>query len=111
MQQLTLGVLARSRKEHEHRLPIHPRHLGRIDADIRANLYLEHGYGERFGVPDAHLESLVAGMRSREQLIAGHDVVLLAKPVARDLAGQVLGGAGRTACRTRNSPSRPSTGG
>ena len=49
---LTLGVLATSRKENERRLPIHPHHFERIDADLRANLVLEAGYGERFGVTD-----------------------------------------------------------
>ena len=32
---LTLGVLAHSRKENERRLPIHPMHFQRVDADLR----------------------------------------------------------------------------
>ncbi|MEV0069619.1 MULTISPECIES: N(5)-(carboxyethyl)ornithine synthase [unclassified Amycolatopsis] len=96
MHQLSLGVIARSRKENERRLPIHPRHFGRIDADLRKNIFVEHGYGERFGVPDAELAALVGGLRSREELIAETDVVLLAKPLWRDVAelrsGQVLWG-------------------
>jgi alanine dehydrogenase len=94
--QLSLGVISRSRKENEHRLPIHPRHLARIDADLRASIYLEHGYGEHFGIPDEQLVGSVAGMRSREQLIEECDVILLAKPQPQDLAelrvGQVLWG-------------------
>jgi alanine dehydrogenase len=94
--QLKLGVIWRSRKENEHRLPIHPEHLDRIDADLRANIYLERGYGKDFGVSDAQLSGLVAGMRSREQLVDECDVILLMKPDARDLAelrpGQVLWG-------------------
>jgi alanine dehydrogenase len=94
--QLTLGVIAQSRKENERRLPIHPRHFERIDADLRERIYLEHGYGERFGVPDDQLAGWVAGLRSREQLIADCDVILLAKPLARDItdlrSGQVLWG-------------------
>ena len=96
MQQLSLGVIARSRKENERRLPIHPRHLERIDADLRERIYLESGYGERFGIPDEQLAVSVAGLRSRAQLIAECDVVLLAKPLPQDLAelraGQVLWG-------------------
>lgn len=96
MDQLTLGVIAHSRKENERRLPIHPRHLERIDADLRKTIYLEHGYGEQFGIPDEELTPLVAGLRSREQLIAECDVILLAKPLADDLAelrvGQTLWG-------------------
>jgi alanine dehydrogenase len=94
--QLSLGVIAQSGKENEHRLPIHPLHLDRIDADLRDRIYLEHGYGERFGVSDEHLAASVAGMRSREELIAQCDVILLPKPLAADVAqlreGQVLWG-------------------
>ena len=96
MDQLSLGVMSRSRKEDEHRLPIHPLHVERIDADLRERLYLESGYGERFGVPDEKLAPLVAGLRPRDQLIADCDVILLPKPQPPDLAslreGQVLWG-------------------
>jgi alanine dehydrogenase len=94
--QLSLGVIARSRKENERRLPIHPDHLERIDADIRKSIFLEHGYGEPFGVPDEQLARSVGGLRSRAELIAGCDVILLAKPLLEDVAelraGQVLWG-------------------
>ncbi|CAN5398874.1 N(5)-(carboxyethyl)ornithine synthase [soil metagenome] len=91
-----LAVLSRTRKENEHRLPIHPSHFERIDQDLRDNIYVEQGYGEYFGVSDADLADSVAGIRTREQLIADCDVVLLAKPETADLAelrtGQVLWG-------------------
>jgi alanine dehydrogenase len=93
---LSLGVLARSRKENERRLAIHPQHLEHIDASLRRAVYLEHGYGERFGVPDGQLAGRVAGMRSRGQLLADCDVIVLPKPLAQDLRqmreGQVLWG-------------------
>ncbi|MFT7837069.1 N(5)-(carboxyethyl)ornithine synthase [Saccharothrix sp. BKS2] len=96
MDQLSLGVIATSRKEDEFRLPLHPLHLDRIDADLRDRVYLEHGYGERFGVADEQLAPSVAGFLPREQLIARCDVVLLPKPLAEDVAelreGQVLWG-------------------
>lgn len=96
MDQLSLGVIAHSRKENELRLPIHPLHLNRIDADLRDRIYLEHGYGEHFGVSDEQLAASVAGLRSREELIAECDVILLPKPLAEDVAelreGQVLWG-------------------
>ncbi len=63
MDQLSLGVMARSRKESERRLAIHPLHIERIDAGLRRRIYLEHGYGERFGVPDERLAAQVAGVR------------------------------------------------
>jgi len=93
---LSVGVLARSRKENERRLPIHPLHLERVDASLQRCVYLERGYGEDFGVPDEQLAGQVAGVRSRDQLLADCDVILLPKPLPQDLAdmreGQVLWG-------------------
>jgi alanine dehydrogenase len=94
--QLSLGVISRSRKENERRLAIHPLHVERIDADLRERVYLERGYAEHFGVPDDQLAPWVAGFRTREQILADCDVVVLPKPQAEDLAemreGQILWG-------------------
>jgi alanine dehydrogenase len=94
--QLTLGVVGRSRKENEHRLPIHPHHFDRIDEDLRQRIFLEAGYGEQFGISDEQLAKSVAGVVGRDELIARADVVLLPKPQPEDLAelrtGQVLWG-------------------
>jgi alanine dehydrogenase len=94
--ELKLGVIARTHKENEHRLPIHPEHLDRIDKSVIGQIYLERGYGEHFGISDKKLSRSVAGLRSREELIAECDVILLAKPDAGDLAelrdGQILWG-------------------
>ena len=96
MDQLSLGVLATSSKENEFRRPIHPQHFDRIDADLRARIVLERGYGERYGVSDEHLATKVGGIRSREEVIASSDVILLPKPTLDDVAslrdGQVLWG-------------------
>ena len=96
MDELSLGVIATSRKEHEGRLPIHPRHLERIHADLRRRIFLEHGYGLRHGYADDELEAQVGGLRTRDQLIAESDVVVLPKPLHADAAalrpGQVLWG-------------------
>ncbi|MBA3265235.1 MAG: alanine dehydrogenase, partial [Nocardioidaceae bacterium] len=96
MDQLKLGVMWQSAKENERRLPIHPMHFERIDEDLRGCIYLEAGYGQRFGVADEQLASQVAGLGNRQQLIAECDVILLAKPLSQDLAelreGQVLWG-------------------
>lgn len=93
---LRLGVLATSSKENELRLPIHPQHFERIDADLRARMFLERGYGEHYGVSDEHLAPQVAGILAREKVIAVTDVILLPKPTIGDLAelreGQVLWG-------------------
>jgi alanine dehydrogenase len=96
MQHLSVGLFARSRKENERRLPIHPLHLERIDAGLRQQVYLEAGYGEPFGMSDEALAPLVGGIHSRHQLLAERDVIVLPKPMAEDLAemreGQVLWG-------------------
>jgi alanine dehydrogenase len=82
---LGLGVIGSSAKENEHRLPIHPDHIPHLDADLRARITLEHGYGAKFGVSDASLREYVAGFASREELLAHSDVVLLPKPQVSDL--------------------------
>ena len=96
MNQLSLGVLARSFKENERRLPLHPHHLGRIPDDLRESIYLERGYGDRYGMSDDQLKGWVAGFRTREQLFAECDVILQPKPLLSDIAamrvGQVLWG-------------------
>jgi alanine dehydrogenase len=93
---LRLGLLGRSAKENEYRLPIHPDHLTRLDPDVAAQITLEHGYGERFGRADADLAPLVGGLASREEILEGSDVVLLLKPQHEDVAalhaGQTLWG-------------------
>lgn len=93
---LTLGVMGRSSKENEHRLALHPEHLTRIPADLRNRIYLEHGYGDRFGVSVGAFDGLVAGLRTREELIAECDVILQPKPMLDDIeqlrVGQVLWG-------------------
>ena len=95
-QQLSLGVLARSRKENERRLPIHPAHFARIRRPVRQRIFLEHGYGSDFGATDDELAELVGGIRTRDQLVADCDVILLPKVQAEDLTelkpGQVVWG-------------------
>jgi alanine dehydrogenase len=96
MHELSLGVVGTSRKPDERRLAIHPAHLGRIDAGLRRRMFFEHGYGDRFGVPDERFSDDVGGIRPREQLMAECDVILLPKPVLADLemlpSGKVLWG-------------------
>jgi alanine dehydrogenase len=95
-QTLSLGVLARSRKPNERRLPIHPAHFTRIARRLRRRIFLEQGYGSDFGATDEALSELVGGIRSREQLIAECDVILLPKVQSEDLAelsaGQIVWG-------------------
>jgi alanine dehydrogenase len=93
---LTLGVIGSSAKENELRLPIHPDHLARIPAALQQRITLEHGYGHRFRYTDSELGRFVAGFASREEILAGSDIVVLPKPQHEDVAamgpGQILWG-------------------
>ncbi len=44
---LSLGVIARSRKENEQRLPIHPDHFDFIPQSVRGSIRFENGYGRK----------------------------------------------------------------
>lgn len=93
---LTLGVLADSSMENERRLPIHPRHLDRIDADLRARMIVEHGYGTDFQLEPGYIESRVGRVTDRAEVLASADVLLLPKPQLADVAeiaeGRILWG-------------------
>ncbi|MBY8846083.1 alanine dehydrogenase [Streptomyces sp. SP2-10] len=84
MTKLTVGVVATSRKENERRLPIHPKHLGSLEAEVRSRLYFETGYGIPFGVSDDQLAQQSGGVRTRDELFAECDAILLFKPVLQD---------------------------
>lgn len=92
---MKLGVVARSRKIDERRLPLHPLHFERIDADLREHITVETGYGEPFGVSDDELRHWVS-VADRAELTDTSDIVLLPKPQTADLSelrdGQTLWG-------------------
>ncbi len=91
-----LGVFGASRKPDERRVPIHPAHFERIDESLRPRILVEAGYGAHFGVSDAEIAPFVGAVRSRSEIIAASDTVLLPKPQAADVAelrdGQTLWG-------------------
>jgi alanine dehydrogenase len=89
---LTLGVIARSRKENERRLPIHPDHFELVPRESRTSIRFERGYGEPFGISDAELECRFAGTAERSELLGKSDVVLLPKPLPEDLQEVQEGG-------------------
>jgi len=93
---LTLGLLASSSMENEHRLPIHPRHLDRIEPDVRARMIVERGYADAFQLEPDYVEARVGRVAERAEVIERADVLLLPKPQAADVAalpeGRVLWG-------------------
>ena len=92
MTHLVTGFVGTSRKENEHRLAIHPRHLGRVPERARRNLRFERGYGRRFGVGDAELESFGVDLLDRREIFEACDVVVLPKPVREDFLAMRDGG-------------------
>ncbi len=81
-----LGVIGTSRKRDERRVPIHPMQLETLSGDFRSELFFEEGYGLPFGVTDQRIKDLTGGVRSRAELMATSDIVLLFKPVVADIA-------------------------
>lgn len=85
-QLLTIGVIGKSHKENEMRVPIHPEHLKRIPEEIRKQITFEQGYGVRFGMDDYTLARLSSGkVASRNEILKGFDCVLIPKPLVTDL--------------------------
>jgi alanine dehydrogenase len=93
---LRLGLLGRSSMENEKRLPIHPHHLDRIDADVRARMIVERGYGDDFQLEPGYIESRVGQVAERSEVLEAADVLLLPKPQAADMSaipgGRILWG-------------------
>lgn len=93
---LKIGIFAHSSLENEYRIPIHPNHFSRIDPGIAASLFIEAGYGEKFGVADAELAQHIGGVLSRADLIERCDVILVLKMQPSDLEmlrdGQIVWG-------------------
>lgn len=84
---LTVGVIGKSKKENEKRVPIHPEHIKRIPKKIRKQITFEEGYGERFGMDDAAIANLTTGqVATREEIMKNFDCVILPKPLAEDLS-------------------------
>jgi len=92
-QLLTVGVIGKSSKENEKRVPIHPEHLKYIPQRLQKQITFEEGYGVRFGMDDNTLAKLTSGrVAFREEILNGFDCVLMPKPLAKDLS-QVREGA------------------
>lgn len=89
---LTLGLLASSSMENERRLPIHPHHIDRIDADVRARMIVERGYAADFQLAPGYIESRVGRVAERSEVIESADVLLLPKPQAADVEAIPEGG-------------------
>ena len=86
IQLLTVGVIGKSLKENEKRVPIHPDHIKRIPLYLRKQITFEKDYGLRFGMDNNILAELTSGrVASKEEILGNFDCVLMPKPLAEDL--------------------------
>ena len=92
MSNLIFGVIHTSKKENEHRVPIHPDHISAIPKNIRNQLVFETGYGESVGMSDETIASMTGGIASRHKILSKIGNVILAKPVIEDLIEIKKGG-------------------
>ena len=92
MNELTFGVIGTSKKENEHRVPIHPDHLPRLPEEVRRQLIFEEGYGAPFGIEDSEIAAQTGGIATRQQLLADIGNVIIPKPVLSDLRELRKGG-------------------
>lgn len=83
---LKLGLCGTSFKDRELRLPIHPEHLGSIDAQVRENLFLEEGYGKDFGISSDFLKQHIKNIVPRESLFEQCDAIVILKPTKQDIS-------------------------
>ncbi|PCI02841.1 MAG: alanine dehydrogenase [Flavobacteriaceae bacterium] len=87
MQLLTIGVIGKSLKKNEKRVPIHPEHIERIPKELRKQITFEQGYGLRFGMDDNTVAQLSSGrVASRDEILSNFDCVLMPKPTVEDLS-------------------------
>lgn len=92
MSKLTFGVIGTSKKEDEHRIPIHPEHLPRLPETIRRQLVFETGYGAPFNMSDAELAAQTGGIATRHDILSKIGNVIIAKPILADLNELKVGG-------------------
>lgn len=75
---LTVGVIGKSLKENEKRVPIHPEHIERIPKNLRRQITFEEDYGLRFGMGNDTLAKLTSGrVACREEMLSNFLVKIL----------------------------------
>ncbi len=80
-----IAVIGTSKKENERRVPIHPQHINLIPEKIRKYLFFQKGYGQPFGMDDAHIQSLTGNpLKERNELLSSFQTILITKPVEED---------------------------
>jgi alanine dehydrogenase len=81
---LKLGIIGKSYKENEKRLPIHPADFSQIDEKYRGFVYIDKDYGINFGYSDDELRPYVADILDKSDIYKICDVILTLKYVKND---------------------------
>ncbi len=84
---IKIGVVGKSQKVNEKRVPIHPDHIEEIPVEIRRKLTFEAGYGDNFGISDQLIAQLTSGVvEQKYDLLAESDCIIIPKPTEEDIA-------------------------
>lgn len=82
---MNTAVIGTSKKEHERRVAIHPKHLAKIPEGIRRSLFFEKDYGKPFGVTDEQITKMTGNPpEPRDELLGSFGAVIIPKPVRED---------------------------
>lgn len=79
MQMLKLGIIGRSFKENEKRLPIHPADFQKIPIEFREYIFIDKNYGINFGYGDEQLKPYIGGILTKDEIYNYCDVILVLK--------------------------------
>ncbi|MCR4410344.1 MAG: N(5)-(carboxyethyl)ornithine synthase [Candidatus Saccharicenans sp.] len=82
---MKIGVIGKSLKENERRVPILPEHLSRIPENLLYSITFEKGYGFNFGYDDEYFIKFGSRIASREEIFNSSDLIILPKPLPQDL--------------------------
>lgn len=84
MQMLKLGIIGRSFKENEKRLPIHPMDFQKIPIEFREYIFIDKNYGINFGYSDEQLKPYIGGILTKDEIYNYCDVILVLKYTKSD---------------------------
>jgi alanine dehydrogenase len=77
---MRIGIIHTSSKKNEKRYPLHWKHLQRLDPDLFKDIIFEEGYPNL----DRLDSNIKVNTQSREDVFKHSDLVILAKPAAKD---------------------------
>jgi alanine dehydrogenase len=89
---MMIGVMGKSLRENEKRVPLHPLVLGQIPPSITRKLIFEEGYATSWGIRDEELRERGFQLATKGELYNDTDATIIAKPMLEDLWNLRAGG-------------------